>query len=119
VCQSSFREVLKEGVLIDVCTQCRGVWLDRGELEKLLTLARSADMPEDYDTVVRSERAPAPPPRSQPRPSYDDRDQDRRPRYDDDDDDHKRHGHKVEYDKYGRPKKKKGLDFLDIFDFGD
>lgn len=29
------REVNKSGVLIDTCTQCRGVWLDRGELEKL------------------------------------------------------------------------------------
>lgn len=26
------KEVSKGGVLIDTCTQCRGVWLDRGEL---------------------------------------------------------------------------------------
>lgn len=31
------REVEKEGVLIDVCPSCKGVWLDRGELEKLMT----------------------------------------------------------------------------------
>lgn len=30
------REVEKNGVLIDVCPDCKGVWLDRGELEKLL-----------------------------------------------------------------------------------
>lgn len=30
------REVEKDGVLIDVCPDCKGVWLDRGELEKLL-----------------------------------------------------------------------------------
>lgn len=35
VCQAAMREVNREGILIDVCTQCRGVWLDRGELEKL------------------------------------------------------------------------------------
>ena len=35
VCQGSMREIERQGVLIDTCTQCRGVWLDRGELEKL------------------------------------------------------------------------------------
>lgn len=30
------REVEKDGVLIDVCPECKGVWLDRGELEKLM-----------------------------------------------------------------------------------
>ncbi|WP_368652241.1 zf-TFIIB domain-containing protein [Ornithinibacillus sp. 4-3] len=30
------REVDKEGVTIDVCPQCKGVWLDRGELDKLM-----------------------------------------------------------------------------------
>ena len=30
------REVQKEGVLIDVCPNCKGVWLDRGELDKLM-----------------------------------------------------------------------------------
>jgi len=29
------REVQKESVTIDVCPDCKGVWLDRGELEKL------------------------------------------------------------------------------------
>ena len=29
------REVQKENVTIDVCPDCKGVWLDRGELEKL------------------------------------------------------------------------------------
>ncbi|MDQ0091849.1 Zn-finger nucleic acid-binding protein [Paenibacillus anaericanus] len=34
------REVEKDGVLIDVCTECKGVWLDRGELDKLLSEIR-------------------------------------------------------------------------------
>ncbi|WII35084.1 zf-TFIIB domain-containing protein [Paenibacillus thiaminolyticus] len=34
------REVEKEGVAIDVCPSCKGVWLDRGELEKLLSDVR-------------------------------------------------------------------------------
>ncbi|HEY6078664.1 MAG TPA: zf-TFIIB domain-containing protein [Polyangiaceae bacterium] len=29
------------GLTVDVCGACRGVWLDRGELEKLLTQAKS------------------------------------------------------------------------------
>jgi uncharacterized protein len=36
VCQAAMRELTKGGVVIDTCTQCRGVWLDRGELEKLI-----------------------------------------------------------------------------------
>ncbi|HMJ11895.1 MAG TPA: zf-TFIIB domain-containing protein [Polyangiaceae bacterium] len=30
----------RTGVTLDVCPQCRGVWLDRGELEKLLAYAK-------------------------------------------------------------------------------
>lgn len=32
----------RQGVEIDFCTKCRGVWLDRGELDKLIE--RSAAM---------------------------------------------------------------------------
>ncbi|MFF1252419.1 zf-TFIIB domain-containing protein [Pseudarthrobacter sp. NPDC058329] len=32
----------RSGVEIDYCPQCRGVWLDRGELDKILD--RAADM---------------------------------------------------------------------------
>ncbi|MEF2969023.1 zf-TFIIB domain-containing protein [Paenibacillus sp. M1] len=34
------REVEKDGVMIDVCPDCKGVWLDRGELEKLMSEIR-------------------------------------------------------------------------------
>jgi hypothetical protein len=34
------REIQKDGILIDVCPQCKGVWLDRGELEKLMSGVR-------------------------------------------------------------------------------
>ena len=33
VCRAPLRETLHEGVLIDICTRCLGVWLDRGEFE--------------------------------------------------------------------------------------
>lgn len=31
----------RQGVEIDYCPQCRGIWLDRGELDKLLERAAS------------------------------------------------------------------------------
>ena len=31
----------RQGVEIDYCPSCRGVWLDRGELDKLIELASS------------------------------------------------------------------------------
>lgn len=41
VCHAPFKEMVNEGVLIDVCTECKGIWLDRGELEKLIDVART------------------------------------------------------------------------------
>jgi uncharacterized protein len=35
----------RQGVEIDYCPKCRGVWLDRGELDKIIDRA-SADMPQ-------------------------------------------------------------------------
>ncbi|MEN8891527.1 zf-TFIIB domain-containing protein [Planktotalea arctica] len=48
----------RSGVEIDYCPQCRGVWLDRGELDKILERSAVA--------------APPPPPQQQR--GYDDRD---------------------------------------------
>ena len=31
----------KQGVEIDYCPECRGIWLDRGELEKLISKEQS------------------------------------------------------------------------------
>ena len=41
LCNVPMREVSRRGVKIDVCPECRGVWLDAGELEKLLAGAES------------------------------------------------------------------------------
>ena len=41
----------RQGVEIDYCPQCRGVWLDRGELDKLI--ARGDDDDRDDRPVVR------------------------------------------------------------------
>lgn len=36
----SMQTVKRSGVEFDICPTCRGVWLDRGELEKLLEAGR-------------------------------------------------------------------------------
>jgi Zn-finger nucleic acid-binding protein len=37
----TLQESVREGITIDACPTCRGLWLDRGELERLV--ARAAD----------------------------------------------------------------------------
>ena len=40
----------RQGIEIDFCQQCRGVWLDRGELDKLVERAsRFNDRDDDDD----------------------------------------------------------------------
>jgi uncharacterized protein len=47
----------RQGVEIDYCPNCRGVWLDRGELDKLMDRA-AASMPAEPQ---RPAAAPIPP----------------------------------------------------------
>ncbi|HVI57920.1 MAG TPA: zf-TFIIB domain-containing protein [Luteimonas sp.] len=35
----------RQGIEIDYCPQCRGIWLDRGELDRLVERAEQAAMP--------------------------------------------------------------------------
>lgn len=79
----------RSGVEIDYCPQCRGVWLDRGELDKIIE--RNA-----------AQSAPPPPPRQtqDARRGYDNRDFDNRG-----------------YGQHPRKKKKLGGFLDDIFDF--
>ncbi len=110
VCDVSLSISSREGVEIDFCPQCRGVWLDRGELDKILDrVAQSGARPDDRDDRARYE--------DRDRPRYDDRPRDDRPRYDDRDrpryDDRDRSD-----DRRGYDKRKKRRSFLeDIFDF--
>ena len=67
----------RQGVEIDYCPQCRGVWLDRGELDKII------------ERSGQEAQAAAPPPQApQPQRGYE-----QRPYYGDDDGRH-RHHHK-------------------------
>ncbi len=86
----------RQGVEIDYCPDCRGVWLDRGELDKIIDRAAEAQAPRPVAT-----------------PRRDDDDDDRR-RHDDDDDDRRRYD-----DGRGRSGKRRKESFLgDLFDFG-
>ncbi|MFP5503623.1 MAG: zf-TFIIB domain-containing protein [Candidatus Sericytochromatia bacterium] len=56
LCQVALLMSNREGIEIDYCPQCRGVWLDRGELDKIIERslpgggARQADYrPQGYD----------------------------------------------------------------------
>ena len=55
----------RSGVQFDMCPTCRGVWLDRGELEKLMDAANS----EGRASAPPPQAAPQPyPPQAQPQP---------------------------------------------------
>ncbi|HZA76108.1 MAG TPA: zf-TFIIB domain-containing protein [Acidimicrobiales bacterium] len=97
VCDVQLSISSREGVEIDFCPQCRGVWLDRGELDKVIERAAASLAP----TAPVGGGAPRYEERREPR--YDDRD-----RYDYDE--------RREYDR--EPRKRKRRSFLDdIFDF--
>ena len=42
----------RQGVEIDYCPQCRGVWLDRGELDKII---ERSTPPESHDDAARQD----------------------------------------------------------------
>lgn len=56
----SLEERDRDGILVDACRQCRGIWLDRGELEKLV--ARAVREVEEAEASDRRRAADEPPP---------------------------------------------------------
>ena len=48
-CSNELRAQRKDGVEIDACPQCRGIWLDRGELDRLLEGERRYNDDDDDD----------------------------------------------------------------------
>lgn len=82
-----------DDVLIDVCPSCRGVWLDRGELQKIIAHVRaeeSGEIGEDFSKPSRPpEREPAEQRYRDDRRDRDDRGYRESRRRDDGDDDRK------------------------------
>jgi Zn-finger nucleic acid-binding protein len=100
----------RSGVEIDYCPQCRGVWLDRGELDKIID--RAADLMGASPVPAAPPQPPPaghlPPPLYNVEPRRDDRRYDERrdrPRYD-----------QPHYDDRRRPKKKESW-LGEMFDF--
>ena len=48
-CRNRLRGQEHSGIVIDVCPGCKGVWLDRGELDKIIQRQRRYDEDEDDD----------------------------------------------------------------------
>ena len=36
VCGERLKEIERSGILVDICPSCKGVWLDRGEIDKIM-----------------------------------------------------------------------------------
>lgn len=79
----------RQGIEIDYCPTCRGVWLDRGELDKLIERGDGRDRDTGRDRDSRRDR-------------------------DDDDDDRDERTHRPG----GRPRKKRESFLGEFFDFG-
>ncbi|NQW73699.1 MAG: zf-TFIIB domain-containing protein [Actinobacteria bacterium] len=62
-CQADMRTYERNGIHVDQCTECRGVYLDRGELEHLIT-AEAQWSAQQTQPPARSE--PSQPSYSQP-----------------------------------------------------
>ncbi len=56
VCSVALTMSERQGIEIDYCPQCRGVWLDRGELDKIIERSAEAAPPPPASA------APPPPP---------------------------------------------------------
>lgn len=52
----------RQGVEIDYCPQCRGVWLDRGELDKIIERASSVPAQQPSQVAPQGYREPGYPP---------------------------------------------------------
>lgn len=101
-CQSNMQALNRAGVEFDMCSTCRGVWLDRGELEKIIQGAReTGPLSGSPATPLPHTQAPA------PRDAYGERGE------------HGEYGERGEYGEGGRSdprRRKRGFDLFDIFD---
>ena len=46
----------RQGIEIDYCPQCRGVWLDRGEIDKIIERSVGTPQPGSYQQQPRQEQ---------------------------------------------------------------
>ncbi len=68
-CQAPMRSYERSGVTVDQCTECRGIFLDRGELERLVD-ADTRFHGDDRHGDGRPAPVPQPSYQQAPQPSY-------------------------------------------------
>lgn len=57
LCSTELEMSERSGIEIDYCQQCRGVWLDRGELDKIIERSTSAPMlNQQHRDEIRDDR---------------------------------------------------------------
>ncbi|MEM7235914.1 MAG: zf-TFIIB domain-containing protein [Planctomycetota bacterium] len=54
LCEVGMEVKVREDVMIDMCPSCRGVWLDRGELEKIIADVRREESSSNQDAEQSS-----------------------------------------------------------------
>ncbi|MGC5018869.1 zf-TFIIB domain-containing protein [Micromonospora sp. DT47] len=80
-CHGDMRQYERSGVVIDQCTECRGIFLDRGELEKLFEAeanwnqqqgapGQPAQAPGQQHVHTQGGYPPPPPPPPAHQPGY-------------------------------------------------
>lgn len=57
VCHVGLTMSERQGVEIDYCPQCRGVWLDRGELDKIVERGAATAAPAPAQPSYRPDRS--------------------------------------------------------------
>jgi len=117
-CRGEMRSYERSGITVDQCSECRGIFLDRGELERLV----------DAETAFHAASAGVPAPAAPTAPAYgspsgeryrDERPRDDRPRddrYRDDRYRDKDDRYRSDHGYYDSRKKKKRSFLEDLFD---
>jgi len=120
-CRADMNSYERNGIVIDQCTECRGIFLDRGELERLIEFAGSGATAPAAATEQQQWQAPQPD-RSwrQQQPQARSWDGGSRQDWDDDSDSDRGRG---SYDQrgtqqHGAPRKKKKSILSEFLDFG-
>ncbi len=60
VCKVGLAMSDRQGIEIDYCPQCRGVWLDRGELDKIIERSAPEAAPAPAREIPAANPAPSP-----------------------------------------------------------
>ncbi|UWG95579.1 zf-TFIIB domain-containing protein [Dehalobacter sp. DCM] len=95
ICHVNLQMTERQGIEIDYCPQCRGIWLDRGELDKIIERSKTDDSFHEPNFK---------------QPAYNDKPYDKQ--YD-----HRDVHHNSYYGGYPKHKKKSFLS--ELFEFGD